>query len=159
MHDEMRPTGQGNRIGTDGSEDDSVVRTLIVDDSRETRQVLTTLATSAGAHVTGQAASAEEALAWLERYDCDLVMTDYQMPGMRGVQLVEAIKSRRPTIRVALISILDDHDLETGARRAGADWVLSKPVSLDLLEEMVRSAKSHGSRLTRGLADTLGGGA
>lgn len=80
---------------------------LVVDDEDIVRKLAAAFLKSAGYKVD-LAASAEEALDQFgssERPPCyDLVLSDVQMPGMNGVQLVEAIHRIRPDQRVILMS-------------------------------------------------------
>lgn len=126
-----------------------MVTTLIVDDSEDTRWVLTQLVEYAGGTVLGQVASAQEALQWLRGQRVDLVLTDYQMPGMLGDELVRRIRASWPRLRVALISVVSDGDLTQKARDAGAEWLLSKPVTVSLMRRVLQSAVVYGSRAPR----------
>ncbi|NMP24391.1 response regulator [Sulfobacillus sp. DSM 109850] len=101
-----------------------------------------------GGRVVGQAATGEEALAWLDHHPIDLVLTDFQMPGMRGDELVARIRTRWPNVRIAMISVCADAEIETKAQATGVHWLLSKPITLTQLERVVRSVVGHGSRLS-----------
>lgn len=126
-----------------------VTTTLIVDDSEDTRWVLTQLVEYAGGTVVGQVSSAEEALSWLRGQSVDLVVTDYQMPGLMGDELARQIRRQWPRIRVALISVVSDGDLSERAKSAGVEWVLSKPVTVAVMQNVLQSAIVHGSRAPR----------
>ena len=123
-----------------------MVKTLVVDDTEDTRLVLSQMIEQVGGRVVGQVASGAEALTWLEQQDVDLVLTDFQMPEMRGDVLVSRIRAQWPTVRIAMISVLADADIEARAQAAGVHWLLSKPVTLAQLEQVVRGAVSHSSR-------------
>ena len=53
-------------------------------------------------HVVYQAASGAEALALLDKHDIDLLLTDFAMPQMNGVELADAVRARRPDLPVLL---------------------------------------------------------
>jgi len=55
-------------------------------------------------HTVFQAASGMEALRMLEQGSVDLVVTDYAMPGMNGVQLADEIEQRLPGLPVIIIT-------------------------------------------------------
>lgn len=129
-----------------------MVKTLIVDDTEDTRQVLSQMVEQVGGRVVGQAASGDEALAWLDHQLLDLVLTDYQMPGMRGDELAARIRGQWPGVRIAMISVLADADINAKARAAGVDWLLSKPVALRELERVVLGAAAHRSRVSGDVA-------
>ncbi len=61
-------------------------------------------------HRVVQAASGAEALERLASDDIDLVITDYAMPGMTGLQLIDAARARRPSLPVVLVSGYADFD-------------------------------------------------
>jgi two-component system response regulator (stage 0 sporulation protein F) len=69
-----------------------------------------------------------------------LVITDYNLPGMNGLQLTAALKARAPATRVVLITAHATPDLEQRARDRGVDELLPKPFQLDPLIQIVRAA-------------------
>jgi CheY-like chemotaxis protein len=79
------------------------------------------------------------ALDAIARRTVQLVITDYNMPKMDGVELTARIKAASPTTRILMISVLASPGLEARARAAGADVVLEKPLKLPKLEAVIRS--------------------
>jgi DNA-binding response OmpR family regulator len=71
----------------------SQARVLVVDDEQNIRLTLSSLLTRAG-HAVTMAASGEEALALFDRDPFDLMVVDLQMPGLNGMQVVEALRAR-----------------------------------------------------------------
>jgi YesN/AraC family two-component response regulator len=69
-----------------------------------------------------------------------LVITDYHMPGMNGVQLTGAIKAASPTTRVAIITAYDVQDVARRAKAVAADYVLPKPYILAQLKQMLEAS-------------------
>ena len=69
-----------------------------------------------------------------------LIITDYNLPGMNGLQLTAAVKAHAPATRVMLISASMGPDLERRARDRGVDYVVRKPFHIDPLIQMVRAA-------------------
>ena len=69
-----------------------------------------------------------------------LVITDYHMPGMNGVQLTGAIKTASPATRVAIVTAYDVHDVARRAKAVGADYVLPKPYMLAQLKQMIEES-------------------
>ncbi|NMP22728.1 response regulator [Sulfobacillus harzensis] len=119
-----------------------MVRTLIVDDTLETRMVLQKLVEAAGGRVIGAVASGEEALRWLAQNAVHLVLTDYQMPGLLGDELASAIKEKWPQTVVAMITVLDNERLR---HAPGIGWIMSKPVTLKTMEQLLRAVKPVGA--------------
>jgi two-component system response regulator DesR len=104
------------------------VRTILIDDSQSTREVLARLVSFAGGRVVASYGSAEEALRALE--PADLVILDYQMPGMDGIAAAERIRGQDPHVFLAMITVLDHPVIRDRAGRAGIRAFLGKPVSL-----------------------------
>ncbi len=78
------------------------------------------------------AGNANEALGMLENNRYDAVLTDYQMPGMDGIELIEIIRESAPLIPIILMTgCLDERVLEF----SGADVCLHKPFSMSDLKD------------------------
>jgi two-component system, response regulator, stage 0 sporulation protein F len=85
----------------------------------------------------GTGAAALEAL---ERRFAPLLITDYNMPGMTGLELAQAVKAASPTTVIVLITAYGTPDLALRSRAAGVDYYLPKPFPFDKLEMIVRNA-------------------
>jgi len=99
---------------------------------RETRQ---------GTYVMHFAASGEEALDRLaEEMQPALVavLSDINMPGMDGLELLGAIKQRRPDLPVMMVTAYGDDERRRRARELGAFEFISKPVDFGHLKEQLR---------------------
>jgi two-component system sensor histidine kinase/response regulator len=80
------------------------------------------------------------ALERIESRDYDAVVTDIKMPGMDGLELLAAIKDRRPGIPTLLITGHGEGDMAARAREAGAYDYLLKPIDRDQLVESLEGA-------------------
>lgn len=78
-----------------------------------------------------------EALDYLRMESVDLVLTDIQMDGMNGIELMESILSEKPEIPVVVISAYDAFEYAQKCIRLGARDYLIKPVQLNQLTEVV----------------------
>lgn len=81
--------------------------------------------------------SGEEALQKLEEAgstEVVYVFSDINMPGMSGLQLLEKIKAKYPTIQVSMISAYGDKDNFNLAIQSGAKGFFTKPVNFDSLK-------------------------
>lgn len=119
----------------------SGLRLLVVEDEPETLELVTFFLERAGADVRA-AACAEAALALIERMDMPhVVVSDLQMPGIGGDELVKLLRERATSSGVTLRAIaLSASASPTDAARAltaGFDVHLAKPVGSDDLVEAV----------------------
>lgn len=83
---------------------------------------------------------AASALAQLELRPVPLVLTDFNMPGMNGLELTERIKERWPETNVILVTACATQKVEQKAHEAQVDYVLAKPFAIENLELLVRAA-------------------
>ena len=87
--------------------------------------------------------SGEEALAYLQlhNHEAVLILSDINMPGMSGLQLLEKIKSLyvTPPPVVMMITAYGDEENYTTAKKLGADDFLTKPVDFTSLKEKLKS--------------------
>jgi two-component system, response regulator, stage 0 sporulation protein F len=83
------------------------------------------------------------ALVQIAQRSVALVITDYQMPDMDGVELTTAIKARAPDCPIVLITAHPSPNIWQRAHEAGADFYLPKPFSFDRLEAVVQAALTH----------------
>lgn len=106
------------------------MRVLIVDDEAAFARPLAERLSLRGVE-TATAADAPEALASLERQDCDLIFLDVGLPGMDGVALLKVLREKYPRTDVVMLSGAADMGKAVQAMRRGALNWLSKPVRLD----------------------------
>jgi len=89
--------------------------------------------------------SGEEALELLNRpemADLKLVLTDINMPGMSGIDLLRIIKEQSSKLPVIIITAYDDAKNRMAAYRHGADDYINKPIDfVKLKEKIIRLAK------------------
>ena len=100
---------------------------------RETRQ---------GSYVMHYAASGVEALDRLAREiqpSLIAVLSDIDMPGMDGLQLLAEIKQRRPDLPVMMVTAYGDSERRKRAEQYGAAEFITKPVDFDQLKTQLRN--------------------
>ncbi|MFT3929156.1 MAG: PAS domain S-box protein [Spongiibacteraceae bacterium] len=110
---------------------------LIVDDEAEVAEVLSDILASAG-YRTAITGGGEEALAWLEKNDCDLMFCDVRMPGMDGPALWRELQARFPEITRRLAFVTGDTfsaSIEPFLRETGQPW-LEKPFTPESVLEL-----------------------
>lgn len=113
---------------------------LVVDDSRSQRLTIVAGLRSAGYTVL-QAASGAEALELCEKLEVDLVLSDWMMPGMTGIDLCRALRAGHPDryIYFILLTSKSDKSALTEGLGVGADDFLSKPVDTAELRARIKA--------------------
>jgi two-component system response regulator (stage 0 sporulation protein F) len=84
--------------------------------------------------------SGAEALELLESADVAdiiLILSDINMPGMTGFDLLESVKKKFPYLKVIMVSAYGDAANQDKARSIGADGFVPKPVDFDALKEQL----------------------
>jgi len=116
-------------------------RVLLVDDHRDILKLLhSTLDTLAHELEIIEAPSGEEALLEASREKIDLLVSDYRLPGITGIELMHKIRARYPDTRVILVTGMTDRKSRDEILNAGAAAVFDKPISLtDFLDAVERA--------------------
>ena len=122
---------------------------LIVEDSPTMRSLLSTSLEELGGPIKiTQVASGFEALRFLPREQCDLIVTDINMPDINGLELVSFVKSNASYRDIPLIIVStesSERDRDKGLE-LGADAYLVKPFEPDALRDLVRELLDRGER-------------
>ncbi len=103
------------------------VRILVVDDQDIIRLALTRMLKKAG-YSCVEASSGRECLELLDKEHFHLVLSDIQMPGMNGLDLVRAMAHRIPETAVLMVSSMDDVEVAAQCFQEGAYGYVLKPV-------------------------------
>jgi len=125
LREPQRPVGP--EPGTDGK------TVLVVDDDSAVRDVTTVMLSEFGYRVI-EAGSGKAALDVLRREDVDLLLADYAMPGMNGVETVRAAQQLRPGLPALFITGYADL---AALREIGEDRIIQKPFREDELARKV----------------------
>jgi CheY-like chemotaxis protein len=67
-----------------------------------------------------------------------LILSDINMPGMSGLDLLPRVKTARPEVPVIMITAYGDAETERKAREGGAEGVLTKPIDFDALRDEIQ---------------------
>ena len=130
---------------------------LIVDDEPLNLDLLEQELAELG-YAVEKADSGKAALEALVATPADLVLVDYQMPGMNGIEALRAIKKKYPALPVIIITAYGTIERAVEAIKCGADDFITKPFDPDHLAVVVRKAleqarlKAEVEALTRELA-------
>jgi CheY-like chemotaxis protein len=116
-------------------------RVLIVDDQRDILRFLHTALETLGHDLElHDAPSGEEALLMATTRKMDLLISDYKLPGMTGVELMAKLRSRNPDMKSILITAMTDKRTRDEMRNAGALALFDKPIPLaDFLDMVERT--------------------
>ncbi len=121
----------------------STITLLIVDDEAEIRSGLRSIIPweDYSISVIGTAASGAEALDKIRYYEPDIVITDIQMPGMNGLDLVRRAKEEQFDCSFVILSGYDEFEYARTAIRYGIREYLLKPISINELKELIEKLK------------------
>ena len=123
-----------------------MARLLIVDDEKNIRANLASFFQSLG-HDAQTAESGREARAMIEATPFDLVLTDFRMAEMNGLELLIEIRKRRPESLVILMTAYATVENAVAAMKAGAFDYVTKPFSLDQIQHLAdRALQLQGLR-------------
>ena len=131
-------------------ENDDKARILIVDDEPLVRNLLLEL--FSGSYECVEVGSAEEALSKLQNETFNLVISDIQMSGISGLEMIPRVIELAPDVSIIMISGLQNIESAIRAMRAGAFDYITKPFDFDHIESAIERALEHQSlRLTKKL--------
>jgi DNA-binding NtrC family response regulator len=114
-------------------------RILIVDDEDSTREYLAMMLEREGYEVSASG-DGKKALKLNSQESFDAVITDIQMPGMGGIQILGNLRDNDPTLPVIIVTGHASQESAIEALNLGAFYYLLKPVSNEELKQVVRNA-------------------
>ena len=95
------------------------------------------------------AQSAQEALQRITECDTDtslfLILSDINMPGMSGLDLLPKAKAVRPDVPVIMIAAYDDAETRRKALASGADAFLTKPIDFTIVRNEIDMRVGHAA--------------
>jgi DNA-binding NarL/FixJ family response regulator len=112
---------------------------VVVDDQALMRAAFRQILHAHGIDVVGEAATADEAVAEVERTSPDVVLMDVRMPGRSGIEATAELTDTHPGVRVLVLTTFDHDEYVDGALRAGAAGFLLKNATPEDLVAAVRA--------------------
>jgi len=128
----------GDPSGSTAARSRRTPRVLVVDDDPNVLHPLCACLMRSGLSVTG-ANGAAEALAHMQTFNPDIVVSDVAMPGTDGIELCAALHRDRPSLPIILMSGQASEVDASRVRGAGATALLSKPFTMKQIEELVHA--------------------
>lgn len=117
-----------------------MIKILVADDQELIRQSLQIVLNSKNdMEVIDVAADGQQVIHCIRKQKPDVILMDIRMPKMDGVQCTKIIKENYPQIKIIILTTFDDDEYVYNALKFGASGYLLKGVSMDELENAVRT--------------------
>ncbi|MCX7860881.1 MAG: response regulator [Chloroflexus sp.] len=111
---------------------------MVVEDDTATRRLYRFLLRNSGYDVI-EAEDGIDALEKLAVHDCDVIITDMNMPRMGGIELVRTLRQNRSQVYIIMVTAFGTPDTEKHALRTGVNEYLTKPFDFDELERRLHN--------------------
>ena len=116
------------------------IKLLIVDDLDHVRQGLKTLLNlSEDIGIIGEAVNGFEAIGMALVLNPDVILMDFEMPKLNGIEATKIVKKHNPDIQLVMISIHDSDEIRNKAIEAGVTAYENKATPVDELMDKIRS--------------------
>ena len=133
-----------------------MIRILITDDHALVRSGLKQLfAQISDFQVVGEAANGAELLAQLRELAVDLVLLDFDMPGISGADLIARVRSHYPQLPLLVLSMHNEAHLALRALKAGATGYITKDCNLDILLPAIRQVAGGKAFIAPSMAEQM----
>jgi len=123
-------------ISSGGREFKAMMRILIIEDDEEMRALLKDCLLEQGVE-TDSAENGSEAFRKLVKESFDLVITDVQMPGLTGLDILPGIKKLQPETSIIVMTAFGSEEVCRKSFNRGATAYLEKPIPMDRLKTMI----------------------
>jgi two-component system chemotaxis response regulator CheY len=118
-----------------------MTRVLVADDSSTMRKIILRSLQAVGVKDVAEAADGSEAVSIFAPGKFDMVLTDWNMPGMTGLEVLKAIRAQDTKIPVIMVTTEAEKSRVLEAIQAGVTDYLVKPFTQDVLREKL---EKHG---------------
>lgn len=118
----------------------SIKRILVVDDDKNILRMLEYGLNKLGEYQVVTAGDMFGALKHIESQEFDLVLTDYMMPGLTGVDLARAVHKLSPNTQVVLMTAYGTPKLRDTTTHIGFDGYLNKPFDVEAVRNLIKDA-------------------
>ena len=125
------------------------LRVMLVDDHALVRSAVRQAIVEDGIELVGEAATAEEAFASALELRPDVLLLDIDLPGMKGIRMVEELAPRLPDTRIVMLTVSDDDRDLIDAMAKGAAGYLTKDLSPEALLRALRGSQRGELAMSR----------
>lgn len=130
-----------------------MIKVLVADDQELIRQSLKiVLDSKEGIEVTDCVCDGQAVIQSVRSNRPDVILMDIRMPKMDGVQCTQIIKENYPQIKVIILTTFDDDEYVYNALKFGASGYLLKGVSMDELENAIKTVYSGKAMINPDIA-------
>lgn len=113
------------------------ISVVVVDDTKHVRDMLVSLLTLDGFNIVGQGASGEQAVELAARHAPDVIVIDYAMAAMSGLDAAREILEADPQQNIILYTAYVDKELKQEASQVGVALCVGKAEGLETLERSI----------------------
>ncbi len=115
------------------------MKILIVDDSKAMRTIVIRTLRQAGygAHTLQEAINGADALKTIHGNQPDLVLSDWNMPDMSGIELLQALRTEGNKVKFGFVTSEGSLEMHKRAMEAGALFLLTKPFTAESLQQVL----------------------
>lgn len=114
---------------------------LVADDSSTMRKIILRSLQAVGVSEATEAGDGEEAIRLFKPGDFDLVLTDWNMPGKNGLEVIQAIRKQDAKVPIIMVTTEAEKSRVLEAIQAGVSDYLVKPFTAETLREKL---EKHG---------------
>ncbi|MPV71569.1 response regulator [Burkholderia sp. BE17] len=133
-----------------------MIQTVIADDHALVRGgIRQMLATTSDIVVVAEAGDGTELFDRLSAHAADVLLLDFTMRGLSGVELIRALRSEYPMLRILVLSVHNDPQTVTHALRAGASGYVTKYSDPHVLIDAIRRLAAGGRFIDPQLVETV----
>ncbi len=118
-----------------------MTRVLVADDSSTMRKIILRSLQAVGVPTAVEAADGNEAVAMFKPGEIDLVLTDWNMPGKTGLEVVQDIRTKDANVPIIMVTTEAEKGRVMEAIQAGVSDYLVKPFTAETLREKL---EKHG---------------
>jgi DNA-binding NtrC family response regulator len=120
----------------------SSMKLLLIDDDEWIRDALKLFFESEGCHIVALE-TAEEGLAFVKDRKFDLIIADYRLPGMNGLEFIRQLPANQDKALKILITAYGSKDVFSEAQRIGVHDCIPKPFTSEIIEASLKHLISN----------------